>query len=472
MRIGVGLLVALAACGDAPEDDRVPVDPVARPLERDGPPNVLLILVDDLGTERLDLYGAPTAYPRPSTPTLDALADEALVFDRAWAHPTCTPSRAALLTGRYGARSGLGRWIYAIDAPVALPEAERTIAEMLREHPEQPYATAAFGKWHLVGFESGPDPYAHPLRAGFDTYRGAISNPQEGRVSGRPRGYYRYDKVVDGEVVPWGRYLTVDTTDDAVEAVLTLPEPWFVYVPYHAVHSPWEAPPDGLADADAPATDDPDLVDRMAEALDAEIARLLDALEGPQRDRTQVWLVGDNGTPAPVRRGGWAEGRNKGTLYELGVRVPMMVFGAGVERRGERTDALVHLVDVLPTVQELAGLPPRPEDPVVDGVSLLPLLSDPLARPPREVLYNERFFPNGLDLARSLRGHAVRSDTHKLLWDTDLGQAFFRYGDDPFDEGAPLAIRDLGPEDQAAYEALGEALDGWVEALGHAPIPR
>jgi arylsulfatase B len=308
-----------------------PTLPTATP-----PRNVLIILADDLGPERVSAYGS--ALP---TPNIDFLADEGLRFDRAYAYPICSPTRSSLLTGRYVGVYGIGQAIHAKDE-VELPLDEITLAEALSEHG---YRTGAVGKWHLSS-RLTPSEYAHPLMQGFESHVGSRGNITD---------YYDWKKLRNGEQIAdnHSTYATTDTTDEAIGFLQSEDErPWFLWLAYNAPHSPFQPPPSHLVD-DVPGNDDPipDIADAMVQAFDDELGRLLHHVD---LSNTIVLFMGDNGPDARTNRPPLEDTRAKGTLYEAGIRVPWVMAGPGV-RIGE-TDALIHVTDVFPTVLALLGI--------------------------------------------------------------------------------------------------------------------
>lgn len=421
------------------------------PLLGGGPapahPNLLVIVADDLGTDLVGFQGE-AAHP-PPTPNLDALAGQGVWFRHAYTYPTCSASRAAFLTGRYGRRNGMGG-IVELDATTwELPLAEVTIPEALDRSVE--YASAAVGKWHLSGHAT-PHGFHHPLDQGFDAHRGCLGNlVLTSRDDGRRGDYHHYERAVDG-VPAWREgYATVDTTDDALALARTLPTPWFLWVAYNAPHTPVDRPPDALRVDPAAATEAAEFVNVVA-ALDAEIGRLLEGLTPEQRRATTVVFVGDNGTDQAFVRPPFDPTHGKPTLFEGGTGVPWVVAGAGVSGRGESA-ALVHAVDLLPTLLELAHADPG--GLVLDGVSFAASLRDPAAPGARRTVYTERFSPIGpppyeLDLA------AIRDERYKVLrtkagtWQVADLQG--RHDDGPL---TPLA-RLRGPEARRARALQAE----------------
>lgn len=417
----------------------------------DGPPaNVLVILTDDIGTDLTGTYGG-----RVPTPTIDGLAEQGVRFTNAYANPTCSPSRVSLLTGRQPAQTGVGRWLAMHGSRVGLRQSEETLPEMLQT-ARADYSSAALGKWHVnTALES--DVLTSPLeRGGFDTFAGVLGNPREASVpfedGDELRTYTHWEKVVDGEA-QWTRdYLTTDTIDEAIAAMDSLPEPWFVYVATSAAHEPWHVPPLELHGDDTLTADDPRprLMDAMVTALDNELARLLESMSADQRERTLIVYATDNGTTHWVVEDPYDPARSKGTTYDGGVRVPMVVSGPGVTDPGRDSDALVHFVDVFPTVAEVVGA--SIDAPSLDGQSFLPVLMDPQVESVRDWVYTEGFAENG-----SFVDRMVRNDTHKYRWRSDEGditEQLFRYEAGAQDEGESLLDGTLSAEDEAALDAL------------------
>jgi arylsulfatase A-like enzyme len=342
----------------------------AAPRRDDSLPNVLLVVADDLGPEFVACYGLG-ADP-PVTPVLDRLAANGIRFDRAYADPVCSPSRACLQTGRHAFRSGVLRAL-APGQP-GLRDEELLLPEALAGSG---YARALIGKWHL-GVLHGQ---RTPNMQGWPHFVGGLD--------GSVRSYTNWLKVRNGEVTTCSHYVTSDEVDEALAWVRAQQRPWLLHLCFHAPHSPFHAPPAGLHRQDLagrdPAKDPVPFYKAMVEALDHELGRLLQGL-GPSLADTNVIFVGDNGAPeqtAPPWVGGT---RAKGSLYEDGCRVPCIVSGPAVAGRGRTCAAPIHVVDLFPTVLELCGVDPAAAFPDValDGVSLLPLLrSEPgWSRPP------------------------------------------------------------------------------------------
>ncbi|MEE8468333.1 MAG: sulfatase-like hydrolase/transferase, partial [Planctomycetota bacterium] len=288
--------------------------------------NVLLVVLDDVGLDRVAAYGALD--DPPATPTLDRLIREGIRFDRCWSNPFCSATRATLITGRYGFRTGIGAALR--DGDAGLGAEEWTLPRVLRAATDGTTYTAAIGKWHLG---AGDGDLEHPRRSGFEHYAGCLNNLR----SQSPRAYYQWTKVVDGEPRKVEGYLTTDTTDDALRAIEAAGErPWFVYLAYHAAHNPLHEPPAGLFERELEGTaftHPAEFHKAMVEALDHELGRLLREMDPEVLARTTLLVVGDNGTQGVANEPPWDRQRGKGTLFEGGIHVPLIVAGAGVGER-------------------------------------------------------------------------------------------------------------------------------------------
>ncbi|MBX2802231.1 MAG: sulfatase-like hydrolase/transferase [Myxococcales bacterium] len=360
--------------------------------------NVLVVLLDDVSAHRLSGYGEHHVPAR--TPHLDSLGERGVRMTRAWAYPTCSAARAALLTGRHSQRNGVRYNIRPEDPPSrTLPASEVTIPELLATAPT-PYVSAGIGKWHLATQQ--PDPRAAPLAQGFTYFTGPIY-----QIRKEHHSYYDYPWYADdGSMEEHASlYMTTREVDEAVAMMHRLPEPWFLYLALQAPHAPWQAPPDSLLQTSV--SDKPsraEIYNAMIEAADTEIGRLIRQADLAD---TVVFVLADNGTPEQAVRSHVDHEQVKNTLYEGGIRVPFLVAGAGVAG-GRVIETPVSVVDVFPTVAEAAGLDPHSSSVVVDGQSLWPLLQD---RPDdRRFAFVDKYFPK-----LGTEGQAVRDERFKLI---------------------------------------------------------
>jgi len=422
--------------------------------------NVLVLLIDDVGVDKVGAYGWDTASP---TPRIDALAQDGVRFTRAYASPVCSPTRGTLITGRQPRRTGLGWIVDTGSRDGMLPLAATTIPEALRvSRGLEPWQDGAIGKWHMAG-PNAPDWLLHPLNSGFSWFVGSPGNPQYAA----DRGYYRWDKNVNGVVETSTTYMTTDSVDEALDRIDAMAEPWFLYVAFNAPHGPLNLPPAELVSGPLPAEDAPkdQRYDAVLEALDTEIGRLLDSMAPGVLERTTVMAIGDNGTSDAGVPDSGDLGRNKHTPYEGGIRVPFIVSGPHVRDPGRTSEALIHVADVLPTVADLAGVPLGGPDGEflevgggveIDGRSLLPHLMNTDA-PGRDWVYAEAV-GNGPP-PYPIDRRAVQTGTHKLVrWAG--GDEFFRLEGPYFWDVQALDEDELDAADIDVLEALRGVLDG------------
>lgn len=428
----VGLSVGLSAGLIAGPNAR-PTTALApqEPQEPQGPqpkPNVLIVLMDDVGRDKIGLYGVGT--DPPPTPHLDELAAKGVIFQRAWSYQACSPTRAALLSGRYSDRTRIGGIIKpgdGRDTPLALEE--HLIPEDLPG-----YTATHVGKWHL-GDEAAP--LNHPILSGFDASFGWDG----------PNDYFRWTECIDGERAPGKGYFPEAMAAHVSRTVKDPESPYFVYycpklahIPFHdppvALHSQGEAPAYPLRQHKA-----------MVESIDTLLGRILEQVD---LTKTFVFVLGDNGSPGHTVAPPFTMKKNKGSLYEGSLNVPLIVAGPGVAA-GTTCDELVHVTDIFATVRELCGFEP-PSRAAEDSVSFAKLLRDPEAPGPREYLYVHRFPHKG---ARGPDHRTIRTKRWKLI--EDVRASTFELYDltaDPFESSERLAGSAEGsPEHKEAVEA-------------------
>lgn len=465
------------------------------------PPNIVLIVVDDLGYNDIGPYGESFA----DTPALDRMAAEGLRFTDAYAAaPVCSPTRAAILSGRYGPRNGVTDVIVpGYETPdedntetklippasaMNLPSGPPTLPEILRRAG---YRTAHVGKWHLGEFGAGG---TEPEDVGFDE-----AYDWDALAYGRWYATSFVGGVMDllpegvQSAFGWSEYTVPDLTDVAIEFIEeNADRPFFVHLAHYTVHDPIQAQPetiekyeDRLAELGAepsPAQNPPFAA--MLDELDASVGTLLDALERTDvDDRTVVIFTSDNGglvtapttrmiallwetpwphTPStdlsPLRHG-------KGTLYEGGLRVPYIVRWPGVTPAGAVSSTVVHSIDILPTLTALAGVPEAELPDDIDGISLAgELRGEPASTSRDEVYWHFPYYPS--DAPDFTPAAAIRSGDYK-------GIHF--YEDDRFelyDLAADIGeTRDLAATQPDVARRLQESLRRWQDEVG-ASLPR
>lgn len=353
-------------------------------------PNIVILFADDLGYGDLSCYGNPVI----KTPVLDALARDGARCTSFYAHPACTPSRAALLTGRYPVRPGGVASVLGPESLEGLPATEITIARALRD---QGYRTKCIGKWHL----GHAKPEFMPLAHGFDEYFGLLYSNDMIRPwvqTDRPLELYRDNAPIEHHVDH--ATLTSRYTEEAVRFIHeSAAQPFFLYLPYTMTHLP-------LAVSDQfKGMSKGGLYGDVVEELDASAGAILQALRdtGVENDTLFIW-TSDNGPwnnmpprmlqPGPdgLDNKPWHAGtagpfRNaKGTTYEGGVRVPAIFRWPGRIPAGQVIQELARTLDLLPTVLTAVGAK-TPDDRPIDGRNLLPLLEGGTHASPVDVHY-------------------------------------------------------------------------------------
>ena len=408
------------------------------------PPNLITVLIDDLGWRDVGFAGNTFV----ETPNLDRLARSGVIFSQAYAAaPNCAPTRACLMTGQYTPRHGVytvvddrhrpGMPHHRILASESKPEMDtdtHTIAEALRHHG---YATGMVGMWNLGRGRRGP---CTPTGQGFGTY-----------VQPKDLGFER-DAYHNAE----GDYLTDKMTQSGLDFVRRHKEkPFFLYLAYHAIHAPFDPKPELVAkyskkaggrDADAAYA-------AAVESVDQNIGRLWALLESlGLTDNTYLLFTSDNGGmhqhTAPLRGG-------KGSLYEGGIRVPAFAVGPRV-RPGQTSDAPISSIDIFPTLVDLAGA----KAPPVDGESLVPMMT--LGKPlPRNALFWH--FP--CYAGRGRPASAIRVGRHKLIESFEAQSIeLYDLADDPGEE------RELSKTQPERARGLYKELKAW-QAETKAPCP-
>ena len=349
-----------------------------------------------------------------------------------------------MLTGRHGFRTGIGRAISA--RSVGLSADEQTIPRALAPS----YSTAAIGKWHL-GSQAGADPVDpdHPRASGFGFFAG---------LTHRLTRYYRWPRTENGVVEESRVYQTTSVVDDALDQVASLPEPWFLWVAFRAPHLPLHEPPPELLLTPLPEEPSHDELHRaMVESLDSEFGRLMDSIPPDVMARTTVAFVGDNGTHRDFITPDLGRGRSKGSVYQGGVHVPLVIRSPRTppELRGSESEALVQSTDLFATVVELSGaLPQAP-----DSVSLVPYLDDPRTPSLRDHAFTEEFRPNH---SPTIFDRAIRDSRFKLIRHDCVISELYDLQSDPFEQHDLLAAggpAGLSPSAHASYTALRAELE-------------
>jgi arylsulfatase A-like enzyme len=468
-------------------------------------PNILLIIADDFGMDvTTDMYpgliddlekkygpnghnhaGYKSIRGLPaSTPRLDKLSSEGMIFTNVWAHPFCSPSRSAILTGLFGKKAKV------LTYADALSQKHTTFVQKLKD--EGGYSTALFGKWHLAGLPgngNGPDyPGMKPKEAGFDLFRG--------NLHAAIKSYWDYDYQIQDSDTPaniWRNepvpvkslpgiaptsYAPVVKVADAIDWITKMEKanpdkPWFAWVAYNLSHATIIQKPNAMAvpnkdtlDAksisemeacggkfgsnDAGRCSDESLMRAMTNSLDTITGKLVDAVNSIDPN-TYIIFVSDNGTPMYEREGLYyidnmyitRKGRGKGTTFESGALVPMAIKGPKI-KAGSKSTEYMHVADLFSTVLSLAGLK-VPEEVSnsegngkvsLDSVSLTPILfgeKDTLRDPDRGFVLSE-----SVNLMTNGTQHvAARNGKYKVTCSGGFEDAyctFYDLANDPLEE--------------------------------------
>jgi arylsulfatase A-like enzyme len=427
---------------------------MASPASADQP-NVLMILVDDLGYGDLSAYGANDL----KSPHIDQLIASGQRWDNFYANcPVCSPTRASLMTGLYPEIAGVpgvirthpeNSWGYLDPAAITLPQVLKTAG----------YDTAIFGKWHL-GLES-PNT---PNERGFDHFEGFLGDMMDDYYLHRRHdvNYMRRD----GETIdPQGHAteLFTDWTCDYLRERTETSSPFFIYLAYNAPHTPIQPPEDWLAkvkDREAGITDERAKLVALIEHMDAGIGKVIETLAKTGLSKsTLVIFSSDNGGQLSAGANNGATRDGKQSMYEGGLKVPTCAVWPGKISAGTRTDHIGITMDLYPTICEAAGVS---VDHQVDGISLLPtLVGQEQVTSDRDLFFHRR---EGGNQYGGLIINAIRRGDMKLLQNTPFEpQQLYDLAADP------LETTDLAKKNRKAFDGLAAALREQVQRGGAVP---
>ena len=436
-------------------------------------PNVIFLLVDDWGWTDGTCFGSDLY----ETPNIDKLASQGMKFTDGYAACTvCSPTRAAVMTGKYPARLHVTDWIAGHNRKNAklripdwtkyLPHEEVTIAEALKSAG---YKTLHLGKWHLTKPNLDQETEGLPTKHGFDVNVG-------GGRWGAPGSYFhpfirpgrKHPNLPEG--TKKGDYLTDVLTDSAVKLIADNKDaPFFMYFPYYNVHTPIQGKPayvekykKKIADADKKPRHRNPTYAAMVNSVDDSVGRLMAQLEKSGiADNTIIFLTGDNGG---VDRGGKITDNQplragKGSTYEGGVRVPTLVKWPGVTKPGSVSSEPVISCDYYPTILEACGAQgDAAHNKNVDGVSLAPALKDGSTKLDRDAIYwhYPHYHPGG-----STPYGAIRARDWKLIeFFEDNHVELYNLKDDIGEKN------DLAKSNPAKVKELRDKLHAWRKSVG------
>ncbi|MBK8095301.1 MAG: sulfatase [Verrucomicrobiaceae bacterium] len=435
----------------------------------DRPPNIIFIMADDLGWTDLASFGSKYY----ETPHIDRLAAQGMKLTRHHHCQNCQPTRAALMSGQYGARTGVYtvggtdrfdwsmRPLRPVDNVTELPLDRMILPQVLKQAG---YATGMFGKWHLG--EKGDQ---HPGKRGFD--EAIVSMGKHFDFNTNPKTEY-----------PEGEYLADFLTHKAVDFITRHKDgPFFLYLPHFGVHSPIQAKEEWIAKfKDKPAAGghhDPRYAAMIA-SVDESVGRVMQTLDELKlAENTVLIFTSDNGGVGGYTREGIKSGGDttdnaplrsgKGSLYEGGTRVPFIVRWPGVTQAGSSCDVPTIHVDILPTLAEIAHAAPPPSTQPLDGESLVALFRDPAAHLKREAIFQH--FPGylgaGNNTWRTTPVSLIEVGDWKLMEFLEDGRLELYNLQDDIGESKNLAA-----EKAEKAAELHSKLKNWREAI-QAPMP-
>jgi arylsulfatase A-like enzyme len=408
-------------------------------------PHIVYIVADDLGWKDVGFHGSDI-----KTPNIDRLAREGARLEQFYVQPMCTPTRAALLTGRYPFRYGLQTLVIPTPSKYGMPTDEWLLPQALKEAG---YRTVMVGKWHL----GHADRKYWPRQRGFDYHYGSMVGEVDyfTHSSGKVRDWFRNDKPIKEE-----GYVTQLFGKDAVAQIMAQDPrtPLFLYLAFTAPHAPYQAPKEYLDRYKSFEDPTRRAYAAMVTAMDDEIGKVLAALEKKKmRGNTLIVFMSDNGgnrsamfsgdvdvskLKLPADNGPYRGG--KGTLYEGGTRVVALANWPGRIKPGEVKE-VIHVVDMFPTLAALAGVNASKGKPL-DGLNVWPTLSEGKPSPRTEVVYNIEPFRGGL-----------RMGDWKLIWRTPLPSALELYNiaQDPYEK---TNLADRNPQKVAELQKRIEEL--------------
>ena len=358
-------------------------------------PNILLIIADDMGIDSTPGFGINEDLP--VTPTLDSFREKGLSFTNCWAAPQCSPTRAAIMSGKFGIKTGVMR------PPLILETSHTSLFTKIKEHSITDYSMGLIGKWHIGG--SSTSNYSHPKDSGVPYYEGVFTS--------QVPDYYSWTKVnSDGVEEQVDEYATTHLTNNAISWIENQTKPWFLWLAHVAPHKPFQTPPEGTYTT-TPSNNRTTYLS-MIENLDYEINRLISSMNSETLENTVIIFIGDNGTPGQANNY-WPSGHAKASIYEGGIRVPLIIAGKSIERINEVETSLVQATDLHATILELAGVPLL--GGTDNSLSLKPVLS--FANQVSKNINYTDYESSDIEL------WATRNDTYKLIEDENGREEFY-----------------------------------------------
>lgn len=395
------LAVLFSSCSKDPVSDMIDNNPPSTES-----PNILFIIADDLGKDAIDGFSEGSI--KPTTPNINAIRNNGISFNQFWTYPTCSPTRASIITGKYGYRTGVK------GAGDILDPSEVTLQKYINENTDNKYASAIIGKWHLSGNGQGINPESF----GIDYYAGLIR--------GTVDDYYNWKFSEDGNNSTETKYATEKFTDLSIDWINEQSKPWFLWLAFNAPHTPFHIPPSNMHSqgnlspyvAELDAT--PYYIAAI-EAMDYQIGRLLNNIPIDQKDNTIIFFIGDNGTPSQVAQSPYSSSTAKNTLFQGGINTPLFVSGSGVSRTGF-DNSIITSSDLFSTISEIAGVEANTIHDSKSFKSLLTTNNNSV----REIQYSE--IKDG-----TMDAWAISNGTYKLFVNSNGNEQMYNLQEDQYE---------------------------------------
>lgn len=390
-------------------------------------PNILLIIADDMGMDATP-YATQLNTQKPTMPNLTKLQENGVRFTNTWAYPRCTPTRGTIMTGKHGVTTGL----------LAPGDDIGTNQTILQNYINSSYANALLGKWHLSERHNRTVTSSNIENLGIEFYKGNTGG-------GVGDSYYDWKLHEDGAITEIkDTYSTTAYTNYAIDWIKEQSKPWFCWVAYNAAHSPFHTPKDASLYTHQ-GSSELDQYLQMVEAMDSEIGRLLENIPPDELANTTIIFIGDNGTPGQVAQAPFTTGRAKGSLYNGGINVPLVVSGANVSRTNVSDNALIQSTDLYATIADISGV----NNPNIhESISFKNLLTN-TAKHTRN--YN---FSEGTSNGPAFGGYTIRNEKYKLTYNEDAKTYFLFDVINDYEESKNLYDGDLTNEEQTVFDAL------------------
>ena len=369
-------------------------------------PNIILIIADDMGLDATPGYAIGNL--KPKMPNLTTFQNSGLTFTNFSVNPVCSPTRASIISGKYGYKTG----VLTVDD--ILSTSEVILQKFINQNTQNAYATAVIGKWHLAGTSTT----FNPESLGIDYYSGILSG-------GLP-SYTNWTLREDGNSIPQTTYSTEKLTDLAKTWVGQQTKPFFLWLAYNAPHAPFHLPPANMHSQGALSSNTNDINSNplpyylaSVEAMDYQIGQLISSLTAAQKANTIIIFIGDNGTPNQVAQT-YNRNRVKNTVYQGGINTSLIISGKGVERKGI-DNSLLNSTDLFATIASISGVAIENYN---DSKNFSSLFKE--SKTIRNYAYSEV-------KDSSIDEYSIRNLKYKLITKTNGSQEFYDLEKDPLE---------------------------------------